>query len=74
MDLGVYEGSGTKTISDDQSVQMPTRSAKIWEYFQHELVEVDGVMKDICKYFGMKLTSKSNSDTNVSSLLPVEMG
>jgi hypothetical protein len=33
MDLGVSEGSGTKTISDDQSVQMPTRSAKIWEYF-----------------------------------------
>jgi hypothetical protein len=42
--------------------------------FQQELVEVDGVMKDICKYFGMKLTSKSNSGTNVSSLLPVEMG
>jgi hypothetical protein len=64
MDLGVCEGSGTNTTSDDQSVQMPTRRAKVWEYFEQELVEVDRVMKAICKYCGTKLTSKRNSGTN----------
>jgi hypothetical protein len=49
MDLGICEGSGTNTTSDDKTVQTPTRREKVWEYFQQELVEVDGVMKAICK-------------------------
>jgi hypothetical protein len=52
MDLRISEGSGTNTTLDDQSVQSPTRRAKVWEYFQQELVEVDGVMKVVCKYCG----------------------
>ncbi|AQL08056.1 zinc finger BED domain-containing protein DAYSLEEPER [Zea mays] len=64
MDLRISEGSGTNTTLDDQSVQSPTRRAKVWEYFQQELVEVDGVMKAVCKYCGTKLTSKRNSGTN----------
>ena len=55
MDLRISEGSGTNTILDDQSVQSPTRRAKVWEYFQQELVEVDGVMKAVCKYWGTGL-------------------
>jgi hypothetical protein len=57
MDLGVCEGSSTNTTSDDHSMQMSTKRANVWEYFQHELVEVDGVMKAICKYRRTKLTS-----------------
>jgi hypothetical protein len=64
MDLGVCEGSSTNTTSDYHSVQISTRTAKVWEYFQQELVEVDGVMKAICKYCGTKLIRKRNSCTN----------
>jgi hypothetical protein len=64
MDLGVCEGSSTNITSDYHSVQMSTRTTKVWEYFQQELVEVDGVMKAICKYCGTKLTRKRNSCTN----------
>jgi hypothetical protein len=57
-------GSGTNITSDDQSVQTPTRRAKVWEHFEQELVEVNGVMMAVCKYCGMTLTNKRDSGTN----------
>jgi hypothetical protein len=59
----VLVGSGTDTTSDDQLVQTSTRRAKVWEHFEQKLVEVNGVMKVICKYCGMKLTNKMDSGT-----------
>eukprot|EP00267_Zea_mays_P055280 XP_020408604.1 zinc finger BED domain-containing protein DAYSLEEPER isoform X2 [Zea mays] len=61
MDLEVSEGSGTNATSDDQSVQTLPRRAKLLEYFQPELVEVNGVMKAICKYCGAMLRSSSTN-------------
>jgi hypothetical protein len=60
----VSVGSGTNTTSNDPSVQTPTRRAKVWDHFEQELVEVNGVMKVVCKYCGMKLTNKRDSDTS----------
>jgi hypothetical protein len=60
----VSVGSGTNTITNDQSVQTPTRRAKGWDHFEQELVEVNGVMKAVCKYCGMKLTNKRDSGTS----------
>jgi hypothetical protein len=36
--------SGTNTTSDDQLVQTPTRREKVWEHFEQELVEINGVI------------------------------
>jgi hypothetical protein len=60
----VFEGSGTHTSSDNQLVQTPTRRAKVWEHFEEGLVEVNGVMKAVCKYCGLKLTNQRNSGIN----------
>jgi hypothetical protein len=60
----VSVGSGTNTTSNDQSVQTPTRRAKVWDHFEQELVEVNGVMKAACKYCGMKLTNKRDLGTS----------
>jgi hypothetical protein len=60
----VSVGLGTNTTSNDQSVQTPTRRAKVWDHFEQELVEVNEVMKAVCKYCGMKVTNKRNSSTS----------
>jgi hypothetical protein len=60
----VSVGSGTNTTTNDQSMQTPTRRAKGWDHFEQELVEVNGVMKAVCKYCGMKLTNKRDSGTS----------
>jgi hypothetical protein len=36
----------------------------VWEHFEQELVEVNGVMKVVCKYCGLKLTSNKDSGMN----------
>jgi hypothetical protein len=50
--------------SDYQSLQTPTRRAKIWEHYEQELIEVNGVMKVVCKYCRLKLTNQRNSGIN----------
>jgi hypothetical protein len=57
------ETSGTSD-SINHSSQTPTRRSKVWEHFEPELVEVDGVMKAVCKYCGAKLTTSNKSGTN----------
>ena len=60
----VSEGSGTNIASNDQSMRTPTRRAKVWEHFEQDLVEVNGVMKAVCKYCGVQLMSKRSSGTS----------
>jgi hypothetical protein len=60
----VFVGLGTNTTSDDQLVQSPTRRAKVWDHFEQELVEFNGVMNAVCKYCGMKLTNKRDLGTS----------
>ena len=49
------EASDTNTSSnDDHSSGTPNRRSKVWEHFEPELVEVDGALKAVCRYYGMK--------------------
>jgi hypothetical protein len=49
----VSEGLYSIGISLGQARCTPTRRAPVWEHFQQELVEVNGVMKVVCKYCGL---------------------
>ena len=51
------EASDTNTSNDDHSLGTPNRMSKVWEYFEPELVEVDGALKAVCRYCGMKMAS-----------------
>ena len=58
------EASDTNTSSnDDHSSGTPNRRSKVWEHFEPELVEVDGALKAVCRYCGMKMAS-GKSGTN----------
>lgn len=37
---------------------------KVWKHFEKDLVEVDGIMKVVCKYCGLKMINRRNLDTN----------
>ncbi|KAL6858881.1 hypothetical protein ACP4OV_017883 [Aristida adscensionis] len=59
------EGSGTDdSTSDDPSPQTPNRRSKVWEYFEKDLVEVGGVLKAVCKYCRLPMTSSKKTGTN----------
>jgi hypothetical protein len=59
------EGSSTNDdTSDDPSPQTPNRRSKVWEHFEKDLVEVGGVLKAICKYCSLLMTSSKTTDTN----------
>jgi hypothetical protein len=51
----VSEGLSTIGISDGQSRRIPTRRGPVWEHFEQELVEINGVMKVVCKYCGLRV-------------------
>ncbi|XP_034586733.1 zinc finger BED domain-containing protein RICESLEEPER 2-like [Setaria viridis] len=58
------EASGTSESTNNNSSQTPNRRAPVWEYYEPDLVEIDGVLKAICKYCGTKLTANRKSGTN----------
>jgi len=58
------EASGTSESTGNSSSQTPNRKAPIWEYYEPELVKIDGALKVICKYCGTKLIANSKSGTN----------
>jgi hypothetical protein len=58
----VVSGSGDSTNSSTSP--SPNRRAPVWKYYEPELVELDGVLKAICKYCGAKLTANRKSGTN----------
>lgn len=58
------ETSGTNENIDDHPSHTPNRRSKVWEFFEQELIEEDGVMKAVCKYCGAKLTTRRKSGTN----------
>jgi len=58
------EASGTSESTDNSSSQTPNRRAPIWEYYEPELVRIDGALKTICKYCGTKLNANRKSGTN----------
>ena len=49
--------------------------SNVWEHFEKELVDVDGVLKAICKYCQLKLVTKSGTSclrghvANASSII-----
>jgi len=51
------EASDTNTSNDDHSPGTPNRMSKVWEYFEPELVDVDGALKAVYRYCGMKMAS-----------------
>jgi hypothetical protein len=58
-------GSGTNDdTSDDPSSQTPNRRPKVWEHFEKDLVEIRGVLKVVCKYCSLLMTSSKTTDTN----------
>jgi hypothetical protein len=57
------EASDTNTSNDDNSPGTPNRRSKVWEHFETELVEVNGALKAVCRYCGMKMASEK-SGTN----------
>lgn len=53
------ESSGTGD-SVDELLQTPHyRRAKVWEYYEPDLVTVDNVLKALCKYCAVKLTHEA---------------
>ena len=62
------EASGTSESTDNSSSQTPNRKAPIWEYYEPELVRIDGALKAICKYCGTKLIANRKSGTNSLTL------
>jgi len=58
------EASGTSESTGNSSSQTPNRKAPIWEYYEPELVRIDGALKAICKYCGTKLIANRKSGTN----------
>jgi len=58
------EASGTSESTDNSSSQTPNRKAPNWEYYEPELVRIDGALKAICKYCGTKLIANRKSGTN----------
>jgi hypothetical protein len=55
------DGSGMGD-STDEILQTPHgRRAKVWEYFEPDLVIVDNVLKAVCKFCAMKLACKSGT-------------
>jgi hypothetical protein len=57
------EGSGTNASNDDHSSGTSNRRSKVWEHFETDLVEVDGAIKAVCRYCGMKMATRK-SGTN----------
>ncbi|KAL6641579.1 hypothetical protein ACP70R_019760 [Stipagrostis hirtigluma subsp. patula] len=58
------EGSGTNdTTTGGHASQTRSRRAKVWEFFEQELIEVDGVLKAVCKYCRLQMVS-GKSGTN----------
>ena len=37
--------------------------SNVWEHFEKELVDVDGVLKAVCKYCQLKLVTKSGTSS-----------
>ena len=58
------EASGTSESTGNSSSQTPNRKAPIWEYYEPELVMIDGALKAICKDCGTKLIANRKSGTN----------
>ncbi|KAL6850021.1 hypothetical protein ACP4OV_020648 [Aristida adscensionis] len=59
------EGSGTNdSTSDDPSPQTPNRRSKVWEHFDKDLVDIGGVLKAVCKYCRLPMTSAKKTGTN----------
>ncbi|XP_039811926.1 zinc finger BED domain-containing protein RICESLEEPER 2-like [Panicum virgatum] len=58
------EASGTSERTDNSSSQTPNRKEPIREYYEPELVRIDGALKAICKYCGTKLIANRKLGTN----------
>ncbi|CAO2162174.1 unnamed protein product [Urochloa humidicola] len=58
------EESGTNGNTNTNSSQTPNKRSPVWEYFEPELVHIDGVLKAVCKYCGTKLNAARKSGTN----------
>ncbi|CAN6179456.1 unnamed protein product, partial [Urochloa humidicola] len=58
------EASGTNESTNTSSSQTPNKRAPVWEYYEPELVHIDGVLKAVCKYCGTKLNAARKSGTN----------
>ncbi|KAG2619308.1 hypothetical protein PVAP13_3NG140927, partial [Panicum virgatum] len=40
----------------------PNRRSPVWEYYEPELIEEDGVLKAVCKYYGSKMTTRRKTE------------
>jgi len=51
--------SDDSTTNDNtkNSLPSPNRRSPVWEYYEPELIDEDGVLKAVCKYCGSKMTA-----------------
>ena len=65
MTSNASEGSGThEIIEEGHTSLMPRRTrSNVWEHFEKDLVDLDGVLKVVCKYCQLKLVTKSDTSS-----------
>ena len=51
----------SESSDDSHSTQTRVRRSKVWEYFEHNLVEADDGFKAVCKYCQIHLSTKSGT-------------